>query len=94
MTIGLTARRAIRATANRAGIDVRRISSQPFGQDAWLDVQRLSDAWGASVQTVFDVGANVGQTSLPLRRRFPDARILAFEPHPRTYERLVAELAD
>jgi FkbM family methyltransferase len=30
----------------------------------------------------------VGETSLALRKRFPDARVLAFEPHHPTYERL------
>jgi FkbM family methyltransferase len=39
-----------------------------------------------AVQTIFDVGANVGQTTQELRRWFPDAFIHAFEPTPASRE--------
>lgn len=35
---------------------------------------------GKSFATIVDIGANKGQFSLFARRRFPDARIVAFEP--------------
>lgn len=41
---------------------------------------------------VLDVGANSGSYAAELRRVAPDARILAFEPHPRTFEQLRARL--
>ena len=69
-----------------------RIASKPYGQDVWLDVQRLSEAWGLPPRVFFDVGANVGQTAIAIRARFPEARILSFEPHPQTYERLRAQV--
>jgi FkbM family methyltransferase len=92
VTILSGAQRGVRAAAGRLGLDVTRISSKPFGQDVWLDLERLSHARGSPLRTVFDVGANVGETAVSARARFPDARILAFEPHPQTYRRLCSEV--
>jgi len=39
-----------------------------------------------SIKTIFDVGANVGQTTKELRRWFPDAYVHAFEPTPASRE--------
>lgn len=44
-----------------------------------------------SVATVFDVGANVGQTVEKIRAQHPNADIWAFEPVPRAFEVLSAE---
>lgn len=41
---------------------------------------------------LFDVGANRGEMSMALRTAFPAARIIAFEPNPVTYERLVGNV--
>ena len=38
---------------------------------------------------LFDVGANRGEMSAALRKSFPTARILAFEPNPITYKTLI-----
>jgi FkbM family methyltransferase len=46
-----------------------------------------------TVRTIFDVGANVGQTIGAYRRRFPEATIHAFEPHPGCFEALGARFA-
>jgi FkbM family methyltransferase len=40
----------------------------------------------------FDVGANVGEYSASLAKRFPNASIYAIEPHPRNFERLSQRL--
>ena len=69
-----------------------RIAFGAVGQDVWLDVQRLSLALGTPPRVFFDVGANVGQTAIAIRARFPDARILSFEPHPQSYDRLRAQV--
>lgn len=37
---------------------------------------------------VLDVGAHIGSFSIHLARRFPDIHVLAFEPHPVTFELL------
>jgi FkbM family methyltransferase len=34
----------------------------------------------------FDIGANRGEYAVLLARQFPDAKIFAFEPHPRNFE--------
>src|SRR5438045_6368894 len=34
---------------------------------------------------IFDVGAHTGETSTEYRRRFPDAKIYAFEPSPEPF---------
>jgi FkbM family methyltransferase len=81
-------KRRLRGTLNRLGLDVRKMSSRPFGEEPWLDVDRLAAAWNTPITTILDVGANVGETSLTLHERFPHARVLAFEPHPATFERL------
>ncbi len=40
------------------------------------------------VDVIFDIGANKGQFTGKIRRFFPDARILAFEPIPACFETL------
>jgi FkbM family methyltransferase len=64
-----------------------------YGILPFLDISRLSKAWGRTITTIFDVGANTGQTSREARCAFPDARIYAFEPHPETFKRLQASAA-
>ena len=88
----LEGKRRVRRALRRLGVDLTRTASRPFGEDVWLDVQRLASAWNAPIATIFDVGANVGETALALRSRFPAARILAFEPHPETCRRLRANV--
>lgn len=45
-------------------------------------------------RVIVDVGANIGQTALIVAKRAgPAARIIAFEPYPETFDRLVANLA-
>jgi FkbM family methyltransferase len=40
---------------------------------------------------VFDVGANIGQTTDICREMFPDSRIFAFEPHKASFDHLKAK---
>jgi FkbM family methyltransferase len=43
---------------------------------------------GNSCRVFFDVGANVGLYSIALAQRFPDSKVIAFEPIPYTYSEL------
>ena len=56
----------------------------PHGLDDLADIKRL----GAPVHTVFDVGANTGQSALRFHRAFPDAVIHSFEPVSETFRAL------
>jgi FkbM family methyltransferase len=66
--------------------------SQRLGLDLFQDISRLSAAWGTPVSTVFDVGANKGQTALELLTHYPTAHIFSFEPHPKTFAQLLTTI--
>ena len=56
-----------------------------YGHDAFLDIERLSQAWQYSLDVFLDVGGNDGATIRRARDRFKNCRITAFEPHPKTF---------
>ena len=85
-TLRSFAGRLLRLALSRTGH--RLVSPLTIGHDVWNDVQNLSSARNIPIRTIFDVGANDGQTSLLLARRFPGAAIKAFEPSPRTFAAL------
>jgi FkbM family methyltransferase len=60
-----------------------------FGISPFVDIARLNAAWGRPLDIVFDVGANVGEFSIEARRELPVATIHSFEPHPRSFDRLL-----
>lgn len=43
-------------------------------------------------ETIFDIGANIGYISLCVAKKFPNARLFAFEPIPSTFEQLCANI--
>lgn len=57
----------------------------PIGRYLTLDLKRAN----AQIEVVFDVGANIGQTSLNLIKSFPQSYIHSFEPIKKTYASLV-----
>jgi FkbM family methyltransferase len=85
-------RNAAKYLARKYGFQVSRISNTPFGQDVWVDIARLSERWGFSINCVFDVGANIGQTSLTVLAHFQNAKVYSFEPHPDTFQILASGL--
>jgi FkbM family methyltransferase len=63
-----------------------------LGYQSWNsddDQQRLIP----DAKTIFDVGANIGQTAKTYRRLFPSAEIWSFEPFPASYESLCRSLS-
>lgn len=58
----------------------------PWGIDLFQDMQRHTDL--NSIKIVFDVGANVGQSSKVYSEKFKMAKIYAFEPVKSTFFRL------
>lgn len=78
-------REFIRSIFGSVGLDVRRSVRRPggiFPSDPVAAQRRLLSAAGIPVTTVFDVGANLGQTAHRYRRAFPQADIFCFEPFP------------
>lgn len=64
----------------------------PQGRSWLYDVQRFSPA--PAFEFAFDVGANVGQTAVQIRRYFPSASIYCFEPVSAPFEILAARFRD
>lgn len=67
----------VRSLARRFGYDVIRY------KDAFHDQQTLSCS--NKVLTIFDVGANVGQTTAKYKTLFPNSTIYSFEPFPESF---------
>jgi FkbM family methyltransferase len=67
----------------RLGYVLTRVPQTPWQVQAAL----LRDD---KVQTIFDVGANVGDVTAAYRAQFPAAKVFAFEPFPECFERLRA----
>ncbi len=61
----------------------------PIGKSYPYDIQRMANS--KQIKTIFDVGANIGQTSLFLNRYFPQSTIFSFEPVKDTYNILQAK---
>jgi hypothetical protein len=79
----------------RAGYDVFRhigYGRVGYGHDAFLDIDRLSSTWQYSIDVFFDVGANDGGTIRRARNSFRNCQIIAFEPHPMTFQRLTENM--
>jgi FkbM family methyltransferase len=73
----------------RMGLDVRRHSVRSS-----VDLRRASILRRDRVDLVLDVGANVGQYALALRRSGYTGRIVSFEPSAQAYSRLARAAAD
>jgi FkbM family methyltransferase len=85
-------RDAVKALVHKCGFHVSRINNAPFGRDLWFDIARLSECWRFPLSCVFDVGANIGSTSLDVLAHFPNAVVYSFEPHPDTFRKLAERL--
>jgi FkbM family methyltransferase len=62
----------------------------PHGSNPFIDIDRRLTR--TAVDVIFDVGANVGQSTLEFRRWYPNATIHCFEPIASTFERLQANV--
>lgn len=76
------------------GIEVYKTERMPSGIDFCSDAYRKILNHNAEVvKVIFDVGANIGQTSSYLRNFFKNSDIFAFEPINSTYRELVKNVS-
>lgn len=87
-------RRLARSLLDSSGYLLIKRRFMRYGFDPILDVQRLARRWDRSIDTIFDVGANVGNAATEYLRGFPTATVQAFEPHPATFSRLEGRAAE
>lgn len=82
----------LRRNLNRFGISVHlhRDPNEPSGIDLFHDALCLA---GRQQPLIFDVGANVGETIRDLLAQCPTAKVIGFEPSPKTSEKLSAAFA-
>jgi len=95
---------ALKAFAQFVKMDLLTVAYQNIGilnyknysdsGETFLLTDVLPRVISGSSPVFFDVGANVGQIALGLRRGFPQARIWAFEPNPMTYALLEERAED
>jgi FkbM family methyltransferase len=83
----------VRFLLGRQGYDFYKVEYSAYGINPLVDIQRLSRHFGYSIDTFFDVGANIGQTTHKALRAFPSASVVSFEPHPATFAQLTANVA-
>jgi FkbM family methyltransferase len=84
-------RRSMTVSVEAFGKHIRIVVADPSEVRALIEIFVLSTyAWSyrCPIQTIVDAGAHVGGTTLWFAARYPNARILAIEPHPDTLTRL------
>lgn len=62
----------------------------PRGNSLYVDIRRYLPR--LTIETAFDVGANVGQSALQMVRELPTASVYSFEPCSSAYAQLVQSL--
>lgn len=68
------------------------LKSLPFGIDPIQDINLKLNNY--SIDTVVDVGANIGQTAISLRKKLPEAVIFCIEPSKKMYIELTRNMED
>lgn len=82
-------KRVLRGIA-RELFDVDIVSRASFGSEIVRDIGKILPP--AKVQVVFDIGANLGDTTVEFAEVFKNASIYSFEPDPATFEKLNARV--
>ena len=74
-------------------LSLRKLAKKALGITSWNSDEHQSRLI-TDPKTIFDVGANVGQSAKTYRRLYPNADIWSFEPFPATYKTLCRSLSD
>jgi hypothetical protein len=89
---GARVKRVIRRALGATGYAVRDVGRGVGGIDLLHDAKTLLR--GVAEPVLFDVGANIGQTTHAMLGAFRTPRIHAFEPSPKTFETLRRSVGD
>ena len=82
----------IKRLLSTSGVYAKWYRNIPYGIDWMLDIDRIAGpTWTPRV--IFDVGANIGQTTLELSKHWRGSDIHAFEPVASTFSMLRANVA-
>lgn len=81
---------SLKSFLRRGGVNV--CSTDRLGVDVEVDLARLEKE--EPLQTIFDVGANFGQSAIKFARAFPRATVLSFEPVPDSFRELKVRTAE
>src|SRR6266478_2356524 len=82
-------KRAIRRLLLRRGLRIYSVNK--FALDVESDVRKF---FAGEFRTIFDVGANTGQSALRFAEAFPSSDIYSFEPVPDTFAALKRNTAN
>jgi len=63
---------------------VKIYSIRAHGREDWFDIKKT----GKTILTLFDVGANIGQSAEKFKKAFPQVKIYCFEPVKYLFEKL------
>ena len=77
---------SLKGLLNHYGIVVRKIDRNELGHNQENDIKKIIGP--KKSPTIFDVGANIGQSVVYYKRLFPSAEIHCFEPLPTAFEKL------
>ncbi|MFN6378573.1 MAG: FkbM family methyltransferase [Flavobacteriales bacterium] len=83
-------RRIVESLVGSVNHKLLNMEIMPLGIDLPRDIQKNTPL--ESIQTLFDIGANVGQTASQFRRQFKMATVYSFEPISRTFKQLIANV--
>ena len=93
--VGTHVKALARSALKTAGFEIINLKhNERYGWDWVRDISRLAPLYARRIETIFDVGANAGQTALELRQQFPDAELHCFEPTPATFKLLSERVGD
>ena len=81
----------LRNLVHKLGYDLVRIKPNQIGRDSLNDMSIFTHN---DQPTIFDIGANTGQSIHTFRSRFPKSKIHSFEPSPTTFEILKQQESD
>ena len=68
-------------------------ASAQFANSVFQDEYQINVLRSHKVRTILDIGAHVGSFTVMCHHYWPDARIVAVEPHPESFELLVRNTA-